>query len=312
MIGRLGRRLAGLLAAGSILFAGTGLIKAAAIVVPNASFELPATGYASPNIESWQKSPKPDWYVEGGGFYWSQLTGAFRNQPPNDPTHIDNCDGNQAMWLFAVPEVAIFQDFDSVDWNDPAPSHAFDATFEVGKSYRLTVGVIGGGGGMLEGVTLEISFYYRDSASNRVTVARTSITNTPALFPNTTHLVNFTVDLPFVKANDAWAGHNIGVQFLSTVDTNLQSGGYWDLDNVRLSAIDQPSLGSPVQTNGQFQFTVQSEPGVRFEILASENLAGPITNWTNLGIVTNLTGATSFTDPTANGRRRFYQARQLP
>lgn len=288
-----------------------GSLQAAPINVPNASFEFPTTGYASPNVDSWQKSPKPDWYVEGGGFLWSQLIGAFRNQAPNDPTHIDNCDGNQALWLFAVPEVALFQDYDSVDWNDPAPSHAFDARFEAGQAYRLTVGVIGGGGGMLEEVTLELSLYYRDDASNRVTVTATSITNTTGLFPTTTHLVDFRLDVPQVKAGDAWAGRNIGVQIMSTVSTNLQ-GGYWDLDNVRLEAIQGPTLVASTVTNDQFTLTWQSEPELRFEILAATDLTQSISNWVSLGTVTNTSGTATFTDTATNFSRRFYQARQLP
>jgi hypothetical protein len=73
-------------------------------------------------------------------------TGIFKNSPTNSSDHIDNCDGDQAIWLFAVPEVALFQDNNSVDWDDPAPTHAFDAKFEIGKSYQLTVGLLGGRG----------------------------------------------------------------------------------------------------------------------------------------------------------------------
>src|SRR5262249_29890310 len=78
-----------------------------AISIPNNSFESPATPYVSINIDSWQKSDKPAWYQEGGGLLWTQLTGIFKNTPTNSSDHIDNCDGNQALWLFAVPEVAL-------------------------------------------------------------------------------------------------------------------------------------------------------------------------------------------------------------
>ncbi len=288
-----------------------GSLQAALLTIPNASFELPATGYASPLVESWQKSPKPDWYVDDGIFLWSQLIGAFRNQAPNDPTHIDNCDGNQALWLFVVPEVALFQDYDSVDWNDTAPTHAFDARFEPGKAYQFTVGVIGGGGGMLEGVTLELSLYYRDNASNRVTVAATAITNTASLFPTNTHLVDFRVNVPQVTASDAWAGRNIGVQIMSTVTTNLQ-GGYWDLDHVRLEAIQGPILVASAVTNDQFTLTWQSEPGLRFAILAATDITQSSTNWVSLEVVTNTTGTATFTDTITGFNRRFYRARQLP
>src|SRR5882762_8178369 len=133
------RRFASLMSA---LFTFAGLLcRAGTIAVPNASFELPVTGYASPNINSWQKSAKPAWYDETGGFFWTQLTGEFKNTPANSPDHIDNCDGNQAIWMFVIPEVALFQDFDSTDWQNLPPSHTFNATFVLGQSYDLTVGV---------------------------------------------------------------------------------------------------------------------------------------------------------------------------
>src|SRR5262245_39645715 len=95
---------------------------AGAINIPNNSFESPATSFVSININAWQKSPKPDWYQESGGFLWTQLTGIFKNTPATSADHIDNCDGNQALWLFAVPEVGLFQDYDSTDWHNLPPN----------------------------------------------------------------------------------------------------------------------------------------------------------------------------------------------
>ena len=161
------------LAAGGMVGSVTG---AETIPVPNGSFELPSVIYVGTFIDSWQKTPKPDDYVESGGFTWDQLSGVFLNTPPTSSDHIDNCDGRQALWLFAVPEAGLFQDYESRDWNDAEPSHAFDARFEPGRSYRVTVGVLGGGGGMLEGATLEVSLYYRDAQGGMVTVAATNVT----------------------------------------------------------------------------------------------------------------------------------------
>lgn len=287
------------------------LASAGPIPVPNASFESPATTFVSLNIDSWQKADKPDWYAEGGGFLWSQLVGLFKNTGITSPDHIDNCDGNQAIWLFVVPEVALFQDYDSTDWKSPAPTHAFNATFEPGKSYQLTLGVIGTGGGMQQGATLELSLYYRDANSNKVAVAAVSITNTLSVFSNNTHFVDCEVTVPTVRPTDAWAGQHLGIQMLSTVDTNLQ-GGYWDLDNVRLSSTLEPVLLNPVRTNNQVQFTLQSEPDLRLEILSATNLTLPLSEWTSLGTLTNTTGTTFFTNPAAGTCRRFYCARRLP
>lgn len=84
------------------------------------------------------------------------------------------------------------------------------------------------------------------------------------------------------------------------------------MDNVRLTETALPALNNPQVTNSQFGFTVQSQPGLRFEILASTNLALPLSTWTNLGTLTNVTGAISFFEPATNLNRRFYRARQLP
>jgi hypothetical protein len=164
---------------------------------------------------------------------------------------------------------------------------------------------------MSNGATLQISLYYRDASSNMVTVAATSITNTPENFPSHTHFNDYQALLSTVKATDAWAGQHIGIHLLSTVTTNLQ-GGYWDLDNVRLVSSGPPKLLAGTFTDGQFTLTLQSEPGLSFEILASNEVTQPPSSWASLGTVTNVTGTVSFTDTTANSSQRFYQARQLP
>jgi hypothetical protein len=284
-------------------------VPAGPITVPNGSFESPVTTFVNTHVDSWQKSAKPDWYDESGGNLWDQLTGTFKNTTNTSPDHIDNCDGSQAAWMFAVPEVALFQDYNTIDWSHTAPTHDFNSLYEAGKSYHLTVGIIGGGGNMSEGASLQLSLYYRDAASNMVAVAVVNVSNGPTMFSNTTHLVDFTVDVPAVKAGDPWAGQNMGIQILSTVSTNLE-GGYWDLDNVRLSSIREPVLASPSLTNGQFNFTAQSESGLNIEILAATNLAAP--TWLSLGTLSNTTGTISFVDPATNFSRRYYQARRIP
>ena len=162
---------------------------------------------------------------------------------------------------------------------------------------------------MSNGATMQISLYYRDLASNLVTVAATSITNSSELFSNHTHLIDFQAYVPTVKSGDAWAGRNIGIQLLSTVSSNLQ-GGYWDLDNIRLSEL--PALVDLTRSNDQWQFTLQSQPGLAFEILAATNLNLGLSDWTSLGTLTNLSGATPFSDTTPILNRRYYRARQLP
>ena len=289
------------------LVAGTRELRAASIPVPNGSFESPVaialapTVGAVPFVDDWQQVPAPDTSNPE-----TFLTGVFTNS-----TQIVNCDGTQAAFLFAEPYVSLFQDYDSTDYAHPEPTHAFDAAFEPGKSYTLTVGVLGGTNltePMPEGTTLQLSLYYRDSSNQMETVAATTVTNIYALFPMQ-ELLDFQLQVPTVKASDPWAGQHIGIQLLSTV-TSPQSG-YWDLDNVRLASTVTPALVSPVSTNGRFSFTLQSETGLVFEILASTNVGLALSNWTSLGTITNVAGTTPFSDPAGNLSRRFYRARQV-
>jgi hypothetical protein len=275
------------------------------ILIPNGSFESPATTYATPFMDFWQKTAKPDWYDETGGFLWTQLTGEFTNTPPGAADHIDNCDGGQAAWMFVVPEVGIFQDYDH------PTNHAFNATYEIGHSYRLTVGLIGGAQVLqVTGATFELALYYRDSASNMIVVTATTVTNLPNVFSNKTHFIDFRTDSRFVSASDPWAGQHIGVRLLSSItDTNLE-GGYWDLDNVRLTSTGAPALANPIWTNGQFSCIVQSEPGMTLEIQRTTNPGDQI--WSSLGFVTNSLGTTPFTDINPVPGQSYYRTRLVP
>lgn len=276
------------------------------IALPNASFESPATVFVDTQIDDWQKSPQPFWYDAAANGPWEQLTGVFLNTPPDSTNqdHIVNLNGSQAAFLFALPGVALFLDRSST-------TNAFNAAFEPGKSYQLTVGVLGNGGGMAAGATLQAALYYRDAADNFVPVGSVTITNGNALFPNHTNLVDFTARVPAVNPTDPWAGKPIGVQIASTCDFAL-AGGYWDVDNVRLVAVQAPILGGASQTGSGFNGSLRSEPGLGFEIRAATDPAAANSNWTRLGVLTNTTGLTSFLDSNTNLSRRFYQVRQLP
>lgn len=200
--------------------------EAASIPIENASFELPRTNFVEPNIASWQKGPVPLWYTPSMGYDWSQLTGAFVNVAPGAPEYIDNCDANQAAWMFAVPDVQLYQDL--------------AATFEVGQCYQLTVGVLGGAGNMKDGVPLELRLYYRDANDVQVVVGATTFTYHPATAqPN--HFQDVQLSIPAVRETDPWAGRKIGVQIISSLTLadldpkTGRAGGYWDIDNVRLT-----------------------------------------------------------------------------
>jgi len=226
-----------LISGAACLVAWNSTVGAADIAVPNGSFETPGTSFVDTRVNSWQKTPQPAWYDPAAfGYTWDQTSGVFANTAPGAVDHIDNCDGNQALFLFAFPQAGLFQDYASTDWSSSTPSHAFDAVFEVGMSYRLTVGIIGGPG-LAEGADLVLGLYYRDSLNNLVNVGATDVRYSAASFPNSTHFNDYEVVVPAVQAGDAWAGQHIGIQ----ITAGSMGNSYWDVDNVRLSQVPEPS-----------------------------------------------------------------------
>ena len=285
------------------------------IEVPNSSFESPivppVSPFAIPDMDAWQKTPQPAWYdpAQNADTPWDYLMGTFYNVP-FPAQFIDNCDGSQAAFVFAVPQAGLFQDYNSVSGTNTTPSHAFNATFRPGMQYALTAGLIGGGGNMPQGATVQLSLYYRDASSNMVTVAATTVTNTVAVFPTNTHFVQFQVQVLGVKSADAWAGKNIGIAIESTTDFSL-TGGYWDVDNVRLTETVAPDVASATAANGQINFNVLSEPGAALMIQTATDLTSGSSGWTDLRSITNVTGAGTITEPLGAATQRFFRARSL-
>lgn len=302
-----------LLGAASVLLVAVGIVPAGAvpILVPNGSFESPAVLFVSPEMEAWQKTSRPEWYVEDGGFLWTQLTGLFKNPLPGAADRIENCDGNQAVWVFAVPGVGLYQE--GLPGNAsgvPGPSSAL-ARFQVGNSYRLVAGVIGGGGGMSNGVPLQLSLYYRDALSNRVTVASNLITHSQSVFPSTTRLVQFDVQTAAVSSTDPWAGQPIGIGIDSLVGFELQ-GGYWDVDAVQLNEVIPLSIASVELTTEGLRFDIHGEVGARISVLSSIDPTASLSQWTSVATLTNLTGKLSFTTARPETRHVFWRALELP
>ncbi len=285
------------------------------IVVPNASFESPSAPleipYATEQLDVWEKTPEPaDYDPEAGQGPWVQKSGVFLNIPT--PQVIDNMDGAQGAFLFSFPEAGFFQDYLSVGGTNTMPTFDFDATYEVGKTYRLTAGFTTSTFQPVQaGATLRMGLYYRDAASNRVIVAETTVMYSTNDFPDPFHLVDFSATVPGVDAGDAWAGEHIGIEFVSTVSTNLQ-GGVWDLDNVRLIEFESPTLTQPLRQGDEFQFSLLSDAGAVLEVLTSTDVALAVPGWTSLGMITNASGLTNFAHIGGGATARFYTARQLP
>jgi hypothetical protein len=266
-----------------------GPLRAESLSIPNASFEGPTTTFVSIAVNSWQKVAKPAWYQEAPpAFTWTQLIGIFKNTSPSSPDHLDNIDGNQALWLFAVPEVELFQDY--------SVNAAFDQTFQVGKSYDLTVAVLGSGGGMREGATLDLSLYYRDGGGNKVPFATTTVVHSVETFPTNTHFKDFVVRTPVVKAGDPWAGKKIGIRLLSTIpnlpedDPDYMGGGYWDLDNVRLTSSVGGDL-TPTKDGTNLRLTWPAATGWNYQL----KVTGDFITWTDYGTLRAGTGSDLFT-----------------
>lgn len=112
---------------------------------------------------------------------------------------------------------------------------------------------------------------------------------------------NATLSLPNVQTNQAGSYQVIVTNSYGSVTSQVAV----------LTVVPPPPrilAGSLVRTNGQFKFTLQSQPGSRFVIQASTNLV----NWTNLATVTNVLGTIPFTDSATNFKWRFYRAREQP
>lgn len=200
------------------MVASAGTAAAASILIPNFSFESPDIVFASPLVDNWTK-------LQNGV---DPQTGTFDNTPEGDVDHIDNADGAQVAFVFGVPGAGLVQDLTSPD-----------AKFEIGMAYTLTAGFVAGGGGMVEGTVIQLALYYRDASNGISIVAVNPVTFTLAAFPNRTHLSEYAITTPVVQGGDAWAGKAIGVGILAG-DEHV--GGYWDVDNVRLtSAVPEPT-----------------------------------------------------------------------
>jgi hypothetical protein len=208
-------------------------LHAASIIVPNSSFESPNTLPAgvSTTIDSWQKAPKPAYFDEATfGFQWIQTAGIFFDSNP-----YANHDGTQCAYMLSFPGVTLFQDATS----------GLNATYGVGQSYTMTLGVFGKSMSA-NANSLQLSLFYRDAGNNVITIGSpTTITYNPANFPLTPplNLVDYSVTIPAVQAGDAWAGKNIGVM-IQVASSDFQ-GGYWDMDNLRLTnAVPEPGVAS--------------------------------------------------------------------
>jgi len=191
------------------------LIESLPISIPieNASFEAPVV---DPN--GFPVVPYMDGWTEVDVDALSSTnTGVFINTAEGRPDHIVNADGSQLAFLGSQLGNALEQDL--------------VATYKEGCDYRLTVAV--GVSSLFPPSTvepvdgLEVVLFYRDGADVVDIVGQT----VEAVDMILTKLTDVSLYLPAVEAGDAWAGMAIGV----AIRARGMAGGFWVLDNVRLS-----------------------------------------------------------------------------
>ncbi len=208
----------------------------ASISIENASFEAPVVdpnGFgAVPFADGWTEI---DLDAETG-----TNTGVFANTAADSPDHVINADGVQLAFLGSETGNAFVQDL--ID------------TYKVGCDYRLTVAVGVSNmfpPSMVEPVDmLELVLFHRD-ANDVVEIAHQSVQATGF---SSTELVDFSLYLPAVQPDDAWAGMNIGIGLHAAG----MPGGFWDIDNVRLT--ESLPVSIPIE-NASFELPVVDPNG---------------------------------------------------
>ena len=185
-----------------------------AVAVENASFEAPEL---DPN--AFPALPvAPGWRELDNDLEASTNTGVFGNTAPDSWDHINNAQGSQLAFLGTQAGNGFEQDLKAV--------------YRTGFAYRLTVGV-GISSRYPPSVAepadrLELAFYYWDDNDAVVDIARQALT---AESLSVGWLTDYSLSLPRVDAEDAWAGKPIGI----AIRALGEPGGFWDLDNVRLT-----------------------------------------------------------------------------
>ncbi|UCE46993.1 MAG: hypothetical protein JSW47_15450 [Phycisphaerales bacterium] len=206
------------------------------IPIKNASFEYPVVdpnGFlAVPFVDGWTEI---DVDTEGG-----TNTGVFTNPAEGNLGRLVNADGVQLAFLGSQTGNALEQDL--ID------------TYRLGCDYTLTVAVgisILFPPSQVEPIdTLDLVLYYRDG-DQIVDVATKTVEATGL---SSTELKDFSLFLPRVQSNAAYATQRIGV----ALRAGGMPGGFWDLDNVRL--IESAPVSIPIQ-NASFESPVVDPNG---------------------------------------------------
>lgn len=212
--------------AGKMLFTATAAVACAALahagLVANPSFEspsVPLAQLASPFPDSWATDGPVKTDV-GGGFMVNLNTGIFPNTDASSPDHIDNLDGSQAAYIGAQTGNEFTQ--------------VLGSNFTAGTQYTLTVAVGRSYGQPPDSTaSLRIALYYTGTDLQRHLVTSQDIFNDTATALSATHLADFSTTSSFLAPDDAAINQPIGV----LLTTTGPAGGFFDMDNVRLTTV---------------------------------------------------------------------------
>jgi len=195
-------------------------VRAEPVEIPNHSFELPPVNRngsnpfgALPYIDSWDETD-PGIIDE-----LDQNTGVFLNTCFGEDDHIINPDEDRLAFISTLIGNAIRQELSAVYEVDAA----YTFTIAVGTSSTYPAG---------DAEELDVALYYLDGVSE-VIIASTTVTGAQV---EPTSVVDFSVSIPQVHADDPWAGKSIGllVQPSPADPDDELDEGFWNLDNARL------------------------------------------------------------------------------
>ena len=213
-----------------------------AIPVPDYNFLNPSAGTegfatlpsSSAGLGNWQVSPPTPgflYYEETYGSQsaaqattnWYDQAGVFYNNPQG--AYINNISGSQAAYMFDTPGLQL--------------SQTLSSTFQVGKSYQLTVALAGGNQSepMPLGDPVGIGLFYMSGGSQTLVGTPTTVLNDNSDWNGyyVDQLTDYSLTIPAVGAGDPWAGQNIGIALFEPMNAD-GSGAFWDVNNVRVTA----------------------------------------------------------------------------
>lgn len=227
---RIGRIACGVAALGMLAVAAP--VHAALLPLSNGSFESPTTVFATPGATDWLT----DGPVHDPQFGFNPYTGVFVNTDAAAPDHISNLDQSQAAYIGTQTG-----NFFSQSLTTAGPGNTtIPVTVQGGQHYTLSVGVARSlTSPPAETDLLRIALFWIDDAQQQHNFASTDIPNSTAnaLSPNLLKYFTAESDL---AAGDPAVGHQIGVLLTTVGDV----GGFFDMDNVTLSAVAIPEPAS--------------------------------------------------------------------